>query len=657
MPKPWEKYGGTGKPWEKYSGVRSTPDPASPEMIIKAKRPLSAVIEEMQDSGLSPEEVDRHIIKAWGYNPDTITRSRHYQPGMLSGMFTGSGDLAYSVGQVPGGTTVLGLGEGVGGPLRQLAKGSMWAQEKLGLVKREDKELGEIMSNIAHENYKYSTTDPTTGKGNVGQEAAPIVSQMVLGNKLGPLSKVLANPTAGGALLGAAQDVESRGGEDQSSWADSTFQNALGGAAVNTIAAPVIGAGVNKLARTRLGQNIGMAVQQAPATLESMAMAAKQRLTKGRSPGEVLKEALAKRDLESYLPVKQGFSEAASLAPAGDMPMPRTIQELDDAIVAFEGKGNPPAMLAKLKQFRDRLSGASQDPRPMNKQFQDIMDEYKIFNSEMQQAFDQGGGVGANAATAGDRGSRLRSIKNAMLEDSFVFSPQATQRWDEARGQFADYAGKFKGTTVEDMANAKEPNALLAKIISDTHGDKTRMIGEVLPKGGEAQAALQAGWLENLMKSYATPTTRGGGGVRSLASDLTAPESQASLDLAFSGPERQSLRDIASRAKTAQNIGYGVNAAVGAVGGEIGLAPMGLSHTGLPAVGGAIGAARFIPNYSAKPVFRMLESPNIRRLISFKTGIPENSPEFQRVIQEISPETITAWSQQAGMEPTMDEYQ
>lgn len=661
MPNPWEKYSDKKNPWDKYAGVRTTRDPSSPKAILKNKRPLSVIADEMRQEGKTPQEIDAHLIRAWGYDPAQVMRSKNYQPGIFFDAMVKPEDYTYAFGQQPGGTAVLGLGEAVGGPLRQGAKSANWALNKLGVVPDEDKAFGEVLSNIAAENYKFSTTNPETGEGNRGQEAAPVVGQVVLGNKLGPLSRLMNNPVVGGAMFGAAQDFQTRGnGSGGSDFGSGTLGNIAKGGVINSVAGPLIGAGVNKFAGTRLGQELGLMVQDAGTSLESMSRRVTNKLG-GKRPGQVLQDALKRNDLDAYRATQGEFARAAQVAPSGDMPMPETIAAVDSAIDALGRKGNPPAALAKLQQFRERLAGNNVDPRPMAKQFKDIMDEYKIFNAEMQQAFDQGGNAGAAGATAGDRGNLLREIKNAMKVDAFRFSPSATIAWDEAGGRFGQYADRFKNKNVLSVVDSAEPEKAISQVVGDKYGDFSRAIGAAAPV--EGQTALQGAWLDDLIHKYNNPgsgVTSWGAGPRTVAREINNPELQSSLGVAFQGPDLAAIQDVARRGETANTAARLTNAGVGAVGGALGVNTMGMSHMGgiggAASIGGGVAAARMLPTWSAPAFYRTLENPQVRQLLSFRSGIPQGASAFQEFLQKMTPEMLTAHGVQQNMEPTQEQY-
>lgn len=620
------------------------------------------------DPSLSQEDRDKRIMRVMGYDPEIVKMSGSYKPGSISNRVLKPEQPMSRIGKGKGGGWILGGVEGVSGPLRQAGLGVAHLKEALGVgdTPKADRMLTEIFSNIDLENYNKATLDPETGEGKSGSTIAPLLAQLALSRKIptkGKLGRAIGGPIQQGAILGAAQGRPIRGDESGGSdWGSNTALSSAMGAGTSAVVSPAVNYALNKLAGTRTGQLIGMKAAKGATKIEDLVKTFKEKLG-GNKPGNVAKESLASAKQEKWEELDELFAKIGRRSKPGDVNTDDLVRTIDNhmAKLSREGTIDTPIYdyLSNLKNrltqpsirtstqrpdpyFSDRTGDMPgvmlRSPSEAGATFPDMMREYKIAGAKMRGAYDKGGGASTQGAMSVNRGGIEYDIKSAMEAAARKHDPASADAWAAGRGRWQQEFKPYVESDIDSLINAEHPNIFLKSVMADKTGDRLANLSRV-PMRPETRAALQSEFADEL-KSVYDRRIRGpmgeeaGGGPRGVEHMIRGPENAEFVKNVFNDGSGQELADIASRARAADVAGRSINTVGGALtGGSFG-GPGG-------GIGGAIAAYRFMPNFTAKGFYRMMENPSMLRLFSEKYGIPADSPWFQKLIDEFVPKAAS----------------
>lgn len=196
-----------------------------------------------KDDTLSPAEKDRQIADYYGVDFLKMTKSPQYVPGILADKVVKDTDLQYSIGQTGGGVIPLGLAQGATGLVSNANRLLTRAGKAVGIVGEGTTELNDILHNLNEYNYRYSTSDPNSGKGYPGQDfyhAGGTVASSLPGDKLIRGAGAVSN-FARGAVAGASTptvvNYNESGGNDL---AGQLLKNTSVGGVTNAMLAPAM---------------------------------------------------------------------------------------------------------------------------------------------------------------------------------------------------------------------------------------------------------------------------------------------------------------------------------------------------------------------------------------------------------------------------------
>lgn len=678
---------------------------------LKSKVPKKrrTIFEIASDESIPKAERDKLIIERSGWKAEGITESGNYVPGEITDRVLKKTDYSYALGQTRGGTALKGIWEGIEGPVRTLGVGAAHLKEAAGIGKTPsaDRRRAEILASIDKQNYDYSTTDETTGKGNFGQTVAPIAGELLASNKvagllkgvrgIGALTKLMRNPGVQASVLGALQPSVIEGDQEGgSNFGTNTLKQAVLGGVTGTVATPIAGKILDKAAKSKIGQYLALKTAEGPITLEKLKAALQEKLG-GKTPGEVAQEAQRAAGAAKNAELSDAFTRVGRRAKPGDVDttgIVETIQRhkrklgrewnLDDPAESYLSELEKRITRRRALTERASLDPQSevtllgpQGPRPFSPQgefagtseagitFPDIMREYKVSGAKMRQAYSKGGQDSAAGALAGERGGLQFDLRSAIQDAARRHDPGAAAEWAKLRDRWQlEYKPFREGRSGEllDKANI-DPNKTLDKILADSSGDDLRNLTRIpLPEG--TKTALQARKVDEFKNIYDANVARPispdtvGGGPGGLASSINDPNHATFVSSLGDPGFASDIGEIANRATTASRAGGAINVGGGALVSALAGGSMGGSGVG--GVGGLAGAylGSRLPNYASRPIMRAMENPHIRRAMGIKYGLHPDSPELQKIIDDIMIQGSGLWaSREAPAIEDPEEYQ
>lgn len=535
-------------------------------------------------------------------------QSSDYQPGMISkltqpdtgavqrlnnltgGMLSGGRDVTLGQAQ-----TVMALLNkiripGVGGvtPDSQVALNE-------GLMRARDEGLA-------------ASGTPSVGRF-VGNAAASLSPVSLAGSAMKVRAIVQALRSGKALQLAGAGGLLGMGGAAVQPYA--TPGSVEAGGAAGAVLTPVI-PGAVALAQ-KAGQRIG-ALGGTPAAAEMLdELGAK---LGGKSPGEALQDAAHTKYNAAWDEFKKAIApvdaEAGGVAVNYDGP----IQKLNQVLGV--GQKRPPMPMPKERQevlegLLKNLEEAKKPDGMVDNSFQGAIDTIKWLGSEQRRLSVKHGDTEARAMLGDVRDSIMKA-----MEDS---SPELSQKAQEARKVFATQVAPLfdkseGGNFLTQIRDTPTPGDLLG---SANQGALTRM------KPDKAAIIAKGSSADPLLYSYLDAAIKQGDGkpgpfINSLKKAMPAIEAigdPATVE-AFQGLVR--VAETSRFSGTLANIGIGA-----AMPGHGALGPA-----------ATIGAT-FAGKYSGPALmWRLLQSPSTRKLLSFAAKLPGGSPELQLIARDLS---------------------
>ena len=378
----------------------------------------------------------------------------------------------------------------------------------------------------------------------------------------------------------------------------------------------------------------------------------------GADPTKQLQASAKAKFLKEQVANDEIFAARDKAAGNTDVPVPRTVAAIDDAIAQLERDRFPgqEVTISKLQKFKDNLLGKQQTTSPVLDPYGNpIPTQAPPQTNNFQDLSRTRSSVKRDVASmyTSDPTGRLGSAEAARIADALSEDMSAAlrlkggnaQALDEAaRAQYTAFKKKWGDDTLnKELMNSTKPDELLAKFTRAGEDRAANAKDALTPVGHEA---VQSMILDKLLEES--------GGDPGKFLTLLKPMKGA-VSVFFDGPNKAKMDGLTKIMQTAQSVGNVGAPAIGATGGAILGGPIG-------AVAGAVAGAPFV-HYGSQSVAQkvssmakwLLSTPTGQKYLLRASTLKPQSAELQQLLAAIEQESALASGQMSappqGQEP------